>query len=183
MQVTCSMSSFWNFLYLEPRFHVHFHSIFHKELPEFWSFRSWKFQERILLTLVSHLEWNIIPGLLFAKSGGHAPNDTALEISKRYFWSALRSFLSISGRATGTKVKLVRESVSQAYKDFPIIPEKCCGPDVFPSIFWKRRRRGSSSVCNRHTNQCNLWPTKVSSRLSMPYFSNVDIRFVIPNGN
>ena len=93
----------------------------------------------ILLAVGSHLEWGIVPKLLFAKSAGHFPEDTAIETSRRYFWSVLRSFLSISGIVNGIGAKSVTARVSHVSRDFPIAPEKLLwGPDVFPSIFWKR---------------------------------------------
>lgn len=72
--------------------------------------------------MVSHVD-AIVPELLFAKSGRNFHQDTAIEISKIYFGSALSSFLSVSRRSTEIEKNLFTARVSHVSGGIPFVPE------------------------------------------------------------
>lgn len=55
------------------------------------------YRRRTLFAVVSHREWEIGPGSRIAKSTAQVPDFIAELMSKRYCWSLLKIFCSISG--------------------------------------------------------------------------------------
>ena len=133
------------------------------------------YRRRILLAVASHIEWDIIPEFLFAKSGGQSPDDTALGISKKYFWSALR-------QSNWNRSKTC-QSLLQVSKDFPIIPEKRCGLDIFRQFFEKGGYEAVISIQQAY-KPIQFMANKGFKPSNWAIFlSNVDICSVTPNGN
>lgn len=86
--------------------------------------------------VVSHLAWEMVPGDRDLREGEQEPLSIHLQISKRYFWSLLKSFRTSSeifGKLPVMRKKLAGDNFSQPANSFPIRPQYEFGPVVIPS--------------------------------------------------
>lgn len=116
------------------------------------------YKRRIWLAVVSHRACDNLPGLLPASAVGNTPLETALQMSRRYCWSALKSVIVSGNRPLSShsiSLKLTRSGLWQSVKLLPSGPKNPWRPDVFPSNVSKTCRSGSLLLRSWHITHCN----------------------------